>query len=47
MVGRGFSISSGGFAIGAAGEGQTLRVRTETGKMLVGVVRERTVEVKL
>lgn len=47
MVGQGFSISAGGFAMNAAGEGQTLRVRTETGKMLVGVVRERTVEVKL
>ncbi|MGD9943766.1 MAG: flagellar basal body P-ring formation chaperone FlgA [Burkholderiaceae bacterium] len=47
LLGRGFSISAGGFAMNGAGEGQTLRVRTETGKMVVGVVRERTVEVKL
>ncbi|MCD6674789.1 MAG: flagellar basal body P-ring formation chaperone FlgA [Burkholderiaceae bacterium] len=47
MVGSGFSVSAGGFALSGAGEGQSLRVRTETGRMLVGTVRERTVEVRL
>jgi len=47
MVGTGFSVSASGFALGGAGEGQSLRVRTETGRMLVGTVRERTVEIRL
>lgn len=47
MVGSGFSVSAGGFALSGAGEGQSLRVRTETGRMLVGTVRERTVEIRL
>lgn len=47
MVGTGFSISASGFAMAAAGEGQSLRVRTETGRMLVGTVRDRTVEIRL
>ncbi len=40
------SLRAGG-AMAGAGEGQSLRVRTETGRMLVGTVRERAVEVKL
>lgn len=47
LVGQGFSITAGGFAMAGAGEGQTLRVRTESGKMLVGTVRNRSVEVNL
>lgn len=47
MIGTGFSVSASGFAMAGAGEGQSLRVRTETGRMLVGTVRERTVEVRL
>lgn len=47
MVGTGFSVSASGFAMAGAGEGQSLRVRTETGRMLVGTVRERTVEIRL
>ncbi len=47
MIGTGFSVSSSGFAMAAAGEGQSLRVRTETGRMLVGTVRDRTVEIRL
>lgn len=47
MVGAGFSISASGFAMAGAGEGQSLRVRTESGRMLVGTVRDRTVEVRL
>lgn len=47
VIGHGFSISASGYAVTAAGEGQSLRVRTEAGKMLVGTVRERAVEVRL
>lgn len=47
MIGNGFSISTSGFALAAGGEGQSLRIRTETGKMLVGIVRDRTVEIRL
>lgn len=47
LVGQGFTISSEGFAVAGAGEGQTLRVRTGQGKLLVGTVRERVVEVRL
>ncbi|MFP5406655.1 MAG: flagellar basal body P-ring formation chaperone FlgA, partial [Gammaproteobacteria bacterium] len=47
LVGHGFTISSEGFAMAGAGEGQSLRVRTAAGKMLVGIVRSRVVEVKL
>ena len=47
LLGQGFTASSDGFALAGAGEGQPLRVRTSTGKMLVGTVRDRVVEVKL
>jgi len=47
VIGEGFTISSEGFAVVGAGEGQTLRVRTGQGKLLVGTVRERVVEVRL
>lgn len=47
LLGQGFAVSSDGFALAAAGEGQPLRVRTAAGKMLVGTVRARVVEVRL
>lgn len=47
VIGQGFTISSEGFAVAGAGEGQALRVRTGQGKLLVGTVRERVVEVRL
>ncbi|HRO58263.1 MAG TPA: flagellar basal body P-ring formation chaperone FlgA [Burkholderiaceae bacterium] len=47
LLGEGFTISTEGSAMANAGEGQTLRVRTGSGKLLVGTVRDRTVEVKL
>lgn len=47
MVGDGFSVSASGFAMAGAGDGQSLRVRTETGRMLVGTVRDRIVEIRL
>lgn len=47
LLGQGFTVSSDGFALAGAGEGQPLRVRTSAGKMLVGTVRARVVEVRL
>ncbi|NLD67825.1 MAG: flagellar basal body P-ring formation protein FlgA [Limnobacter sp.] len=47
LLGEGFTISTEGSAMANAGEGQTLRVRTGSGKLLVGTVRDRTVEVRL
>lgn len=47
VLGPGFSVSATGFAMAGAGEGQSLRVRTEAGRMLVGTVRDRAVEVRL
>ncbi|HMN84305.1 MAG TPA: flagellar basal body P-ring formation chaperone FlgA, partial [Burkholderiaceae bacterium] len=47
LVGPGFTVSSDGFALAGAGEGQSLRVRTGTGRLLVGTVHDRVVEVKL
>ncbi|HMM51038.1 MAG TPA: flagellar basal body P-ring formation chaperone FlgA [Burkholderiaceae bacterium] len=47
LLGQGFTVSSDGFALAGAGEGQSLRVRTSAGKMLVGTVRARVVEVRL
>ena len=44
----GFAITASGQALGQAAEGQTVRVRTELGKVLTGVAREgRTVDVAL
>lgn len=47
LLGQGFTVSSEGFALAGAGEGQSLRVRTSAGRMLVGTVRDRVIEVKL
>jgi flagella basal body P-ring formation protein FlgA len=47
VIGEGFSITGEGFALGPAGEGQLLRVRTESGKILAGTVRDRTIEVRM
>lgn len=47
IVGEGFSANADGQALAAAGEGQPLRVRTETGRVLGGTVRGRTVEIRL
>jgi flagella basal body P-ring formation protein FlgA len=47
LMGQGFTITTEGFAMAGAGNGQPLRVRTQTGKVLVGTVRERSVEVRL
>lgn len=48
ISGAGFTISAQGQALSAAGVGQTVRVRTEHGRMLTGIARAgKTVEVAL
>lgn len=47
IVGSGFQIQAAGQALGQAAEGQSLRVRTELGKVVTGVARAgRVVEVR-
>ena len=45
--GRGFNVVANGKALGNASEGQPVRVRTDTGKIIVGVLKGRTVEISL
>lgn len=46
--GAGFSVTAGGRALGAANEGQPVRVQTESGRIVQGVARTgRTVEMRL
>lgn len=47
LQGRGFTILADGQAMGAAGEGQSLRARTESGRIVAGVLRGRTIEIEL
>jgi flagella basal body P-ring formation protein FlgA len=47
LVGQGFTIVGEGVALSAAAEGDRLRVRTESGKVLVAPVRGRGIEIKL
>ena len=48
LAGTGFAVSATGQALGPAAEGQSVRVRTELGKLLTGVAREgRLVDVTL
>lgn len=48
ISGSGFSISAQGQALSAAGNGQTVRIRTEQGRMLSGIARTgKTVDVSL
>lgn len=48
IAGPGFAVAATGQALNAAGDGQSVRVRTELGKILVGVAREgRLVDVSL
>lgn len=47
ILGEGFAITSTGQALAAAAEGQPVRVRTEFGRILMGVAREgRSVDVE-
>lgn len=45
VSGRGFSVTATGAALAAGSDGQPLRVRTPTGKVLVGTLRGRTVRI--
>lgn len=47
VQGEGFTIVGEGVAMGAAAEGQRLRVRTDNGRIVVGLVRDRTVEIRI
>ncbi len=47
VSGPGFVIQSEGQALAAAGDGQPIRVRTESGRILAGTLRGRTVEVRI
>lgn len=47
LIGDGFAISTEGVAMAGAGDGEQLRVRTGAGKLLIGTVRDRIVEVRL
>jgi len=48
ILGKGYSVVAAGQAMGSAGDGQPVRVRTELGKILTGVAREgRQVDVAL
>jgi flagella basal body P-ring formation protein FlgA len=47
VVGQGFVIQAEGQALAAAAEGQPIRVRTDTGRILAGTLRGRTVEVRI
>lgn len=47
MVGRGFMIQAEGQALAAGAEGQTLRVRTESGRIVAGILKGRTVEIRI
>jgi flagella basal body P-ring formation protein FlgA len=47
MVGQGFMIQADGQALAGAGDGQPIRVRTDSGRILAGTLRGRTVEVRI
>jgi flagella basal body P-ring formation protein FlgA len=45
--GQGFSVTATGAALSAGSDGQPLRVRTSSGKVLVGTLKGRVVEIPL
>ncbi|MFT4099902.1 MAG: flagellar basal body P-ring formation chaperone FlgA [Burkholderiaceae bacterium] len=47
IVGEGFAVSADGVALSPGGDGQTLRVRLDNGKILAGTVKDRGVEIRL
>ena len=47
LLGEGFAVNADGFALAAAADGQPLRVRTDSGRVVVGTLRGRTVEIRL
>ncbi len=47
VTGQGFTLASEGVALTPGSEGQSLRVRTESGRVIAGTLRDRTIEVRL
>lgn len=47
LIGQGFAIQTDGQVLSAAADGQSVRVRTEAGRVLGGTLRGRTVDVPL
>jgi flagella basal body P-ring formation protein FlgA len=47
LLGQGFEIAATGVALSGAGEGQTVRVRTDNGRVLSGTARGRVVEIQM
>ena len=47
IIGEGFAVSADGVALSPGGDGQTLRVRLDNGKVLAGTVKDRGVEIRL
>lgn len=47
VSGRGFSVVANGSALGSGSDGKPLRVRTNAGKVIMGVLRGRTVEISM
>ena len=47
MVGKGFMIQSEGQALSAGAEGQPMRVRTESGRIVSGTLKGRAVEIRI
>lgn len=47
MIGPGFIVTADGAAMASAGNGQPVRVRTPGGKIMIGTVNGRTVDVQL
>lgn len=47
MVGRGFVVSADGAAMASAGNGESVRVRTPSGKIMIGRVNGSTVDIAL
>lgn len=47
VAGRGFAVYANGSALAPGSEGQPLRVRSDAGKVLVGTLKGRTVEIRL
>jgi len=47
VTGQGFTLAGTGVALAPASEGQVLRARTDTGRVVAGTLRDRTIEVRL
>jgi flagella basal body P-ring formation protein FlgA len=47
LLGNGFEVAAEGVALSGAGDGQPLRIRTDTGRVLSGTARGRLVEIRM